>query len=120
MKHIGNWDWKNRALMVFFSLGYAWSPFRNFQRYLRNVVGLNEDDIQLMSKQHSSSFVTYEFLPDIYTIKDIAEAVSTIGDHERTPKIEYDYISIKTKRTLIHFGAILGTLRFDEKSFLKT
>ena len=72
-----------------------------------------------MSKQYSSIFVTYEFLPDIYTTKDIAEAVSTMGDHERTPKIEYDDISIKTKRTLIQFGAILGTLCFGEKSFLK-
>ena len=32
-------------------MGYARSPFREFEGYLRNVVGLDEDDIQLILKQ---------------------------------------------------------------------
>ena len=34
-----------------FKNDYAPSPFRDFERYLRIVVGLNEDVNQLISKQ---------------------------------------------------------------------
>ena len=39
---------------VYFILlkGYARSPVRDFESYLRIIVGLDEDDIQLILKQH--------------------------------------------------------------------
>ena len=37
-------------------LGYVRSPFRDFESYLRIVVGVHEEDIQLISKQYSSYF----------------------------------------------------------------
>ena len=49
-------------------MGYARSSFRDFESYLRIVVGFDEDDIQLILKQYNSKFVTYELLPGIYTI----------------------------------------------------
>ena len=39
-------------------MGYAISPFRDFESYLRIVVHLDEDDIQLISKQYNANFVT--------------------------------------------------------------
>ena len=51
-------------------LGYARSPFRDFESYLRIVVDLDEDDVQLILKQYNSNFVTYEPSPRIYSIKD--------------------------------------------------
>ena len=60
---------------------YARSPFRDFESFLRIVVGLNEDDIQMIFKQYKSYFVTYELYPGVYTIKDVSEAVHTKGDH---------------------------------------
>ena len=71
-------------------MGYARSPFRDFESYLRIVVGLDEDDIQLLLKQYNSNFVTYELSPGIYTYEDISEAVYTTGDHEKTSQVEYD------------------------------
>ena len=32
-------------------MGFARSPFGDFENYLGSVVGLDEDDIQLVSKQ---------------------------------------------------------------------
>ena len=98
-------------------MGYARSPFRDFESYLRIVVGLDEEDIQLILKQYNSNFVTYELSAGNYTIKDISEVVYTMGDHEGTLKIEYDDISMKTKLILTRFGGTFGTLRFDQKSF---
>ena len=43
-----------------------------------------------------------------------------MGDHDGTPQIEYDDISMKTQLILIRFGGTFGTLRFDEKSVFKT
>ena len=37
-------------------MGYARSPFRDFEGFLRNVVGSDEDDIQLISKQNNANF----------------------------------------------------------------
>ena len=34
-------------------MGYARSPFRDFESYLAIVIGLDEDDIQLILKQYS-------------------------------------------------------------------
>ena len=63
-------------------MGYAGSPFRDFESYPRIVVDLDEDDFQLILKRNNSNFITYELFPGIYPIKDVAEAVYTMGDHE--------------------------------------
>ena len=41
-------------------MGYARSPFRGFESCLRIVVGLDEDDIQLLLKQENSYSITCE------------------------------------------------------------
>ena len=92
--------------------------FRDFESYLRIVVGLDEDDIQLILKQYVSIFVTYELSPGINWNKDISEAVYTRSDHNRTLQNEYDGVSMKTKPILTQFGSTFGTFRLDEKSFL--
>ena len=46
-------------------MGYATSPFRDFESYLRIMVGLGEDDILLILKQYNANFVTYELDPGI-------------------------------------------------------
>ena len=56
-------------------MGYARSPFRDFESYFRNVVGLDEDDFQLILKQNNSNFVSYKLEPGIYSINDFSEAV---------------------------------------------
>ena len=48
----------NTGAYIISILGYAWSPFRDFEMYLRIVVGLDEDDNQLILKQYTSNFVT--------------------------------------------------------------
>ena len=68
--------------------GYARSPFRDFESYLRIVVGLNEDDIRLILKQCNANFVTYELEPANYTIEDIQTAVYPPGDHEGSLQFE--------------------------------
>ena len=51
---------------------YARSPFRDFEIYLRIVVGLDEEYIQFLLEQYNSNFVTYELDPGIYSMKDIS------------------------------------------------
>ena len=107
-------------------LGYSRSLFRDFESYLRIVVGLEEEKIQLILKQYNSHFITYELTPGIYTIQDISDAIHTFSGHSEIIQIEYDDISMKTKIILkfkndngkAKFG--LGTLRFDERSFFHT
>ena len=98
-------------------MGYARSLFRDFESYRRFVVGLDENEIQLILKQFDSFFIKYEVSPGIYTFKDTSEAVYTIGDHEGTLQINYDDITMKTKLFVTRFGSTFGTLRFDKKSF---
>ena len=97
-------------------MSYARSPFIDFESYLRIVVGLDEDDIQLILKQYNSNFVTYQLSQGIYTIEDISKAVSTKGDHEGTLKIENDDITMETKIILTRFGSTFGALRYDKRS----
>ena len=47
-------------------MGYARSLFRDFESYLRIIVGLDEQDIQLTLKEIFSKFVTCEKTPEIY------------------------------------------------------
>ena len=92
---------------------YLGSPFRDFDSYLRSVVGLEEDDVQLTLKQYKSNFVTQGLTPGIYTIKDNSEAVYAMGDHEGFIQCEYDDVSMKRQLTFYH----IGTLRFYKNSF---
>ena len=88
---------------------YARSPFRDFESYLRIVVGLDEDDIQLISKHDNAKFVTYELGPRVYTIEDLQKAVYPLGDHEGTIEIEYDDNTMKTNFILKRTGSTFGT-----------
>ena len=98
-------------------MGYARSPFRDFGSYLTIVIGLDEDDIQLISKQYNEKVVTYEFDPGKYNIEDLQKAVHPLGDHEGTSQIEYDDLNKKVKLVLKRFGSTFDTLRFYKKSF---
>ena len=101
-------------------MGYARSLFRDFESYLRIVVGLERDNIRLISKQYNEKLVTYELDPGNYTIEDLKKAVYPLGDHEGTLQIEYDNLNKKVKLILTRFGGTFGTLRFGEKSFFHT
>ena len=101
-------------------LGYARSPFRDFESYLRIVIGLDEDDIQLILKQYNEKFITFELDPGNYTIEDLQKAVYPFGDHEGTLQIKYDDLNKKVKLILTRFDSTFGTLRFDKKSFFHT
>ena len=88
-------------------MGYGRSPFRVCESYLGIVVGLDEEDIQLLKKQYISNFVFHEFTPGIYSNKNISEADYTMSDHEGTLNPKYDDISMKTKLILTRFVEIL-------------
>ena len=47
-------------------MGYARSPFRDFESYLRIIVDLDEIKFELILKQIISYFITYEVPPGIY------------------------------------------------------
>ena len=68
-------------------LDYGRSLFRNFESCLRIVVGLDEEDIQLILKEYNSHFITYELTPGIYTIQDISDAIQTFSGHKETIQI---------------------------------
>ena len=101
-------------------MGYAKSPFRDFESYLRIFVGLEDDNIRLILKQYNEKFITYELDPGNYTVEDLQKAVYPLGDHENTLQIEYDDLNKRVKLILTRFGDTFGTLRFDEKSFFHT
>ena len=101
-------------------MGYARSLFRDFESYLRIVVGLEEDNIRLILKQYNEKFITYELDPGNYTIDDLTKAVYPLGDHKGTLQIEYDDLNKKVKLILTRFGETFGTLKFDKNSFFHT
>ena len=47
---------KNSDGYMILLLGYSASPFRDFESYLRLIVGLDEEDIQLILKEYNSHF----------------------------------------------------------------
>ena len=115
---------KNTDGYMILLLGYARSLFRDFESFLRIVVDLPEEDIQLILKEYNSHFVIYELTPGIYTIQDISDTIHTFSGHSEIIEIEYDDITMKTKIILKYKEGrkrfILGTLRFDEGSFFHT
>ena len=84
-------------------MGYARSLFRDFEMYLRIVVGLDEDDISLILKQYNANFVTFDLDPANYTFEDFHEAVCLLGDHKGTLQVEYDGLDKKTKHIFNSF-----------------
>ena len=92
-------------------IGYARSPFQDFESYLKIFNGLVGGIIQMCLKQYNSYFITYEIPSVIYAIKDFSEAVYTKGDNEGTLQTEYDDITMNTKRS---FGLTLATLTFKK------
>ena len=115
---------KNSGGYMILLLGYSASSFRDFERYLRLVIGLDEEDIQLILKEYKSHFVTYELTPGIYSIQDISDAIQTFSGHEETIQLEYNDISMRTTIVLKFKNEkkkfALGTLRFDKQSFFHT
>ena len=115
---------KNTDGYMMLLLAYARSPFRDFEIYLRIVVRLDEEDLQLILKEYNSHFITYELPPGIYSYQDILDTIHTFGSHMETIQVEYDDISMKTKFILKYIGGqkmlVLGTLIFNEKSFFHT
>ena len=65
-------------------LGYARSPFLDFESTHRSVVDLDADEIQLMLKLYNSIFITFGLFPRLHIVTDISEVVYTMGDHEGT------------------------------------
>ena len=88
---------KNSDGYMILLLGYNGSLFRDFESFLRIVVGLDEVDIQLILKRYNSHFITYEITPGTYTIKDISDTIDTFSGHSEIIQIEYDDIIMKTK-----------------------
>ena len=88
---------KNSYGYMILLLGYSRSLFREFESYLRIVVGLDEEDIQLILKQYHSHFITYELTPGIYAIRDISDTIHTFGGHSEIIEIVYDDIRMKSK-----------------------
>ena len=101
-------------------MGYARSPFRDFESYLRIANGLEEDNIRLILKQYNEKFIIHILDPGNYTNEDLQKAVYPLGDHEGTLQIEYDDLNKKVKLILTRFGSTFGTLRFAEHSFFHT
>ena len=105
--------------------GYCASSFRDFESYLRLVIGLGEEDIQLILKEYTSHFIFYQLTPGIiYTMQDFSDAIKTFSGHEVTIELVYDDITkrativLKFKDEKEKFA--LGTLRFDKQSFFHT
>ena len=113
---------------------YVHSPFRDFESYLRIVVALDEDDIQLTLKQYDSKFTTYKIPPGEYTYKDLSEVLSRgflkkkfgnigrVQPNRKTYKtdsiiIDSDNVSLITR---LRLGPWFKLLRYDKKSFFNT
>ena len=101
---------------------YTNSVFQDFESFLRTRSDLIESDIKLVLDEYSSSFVTYEIDPGIYTYKEISEALFYILQSEYPQSgseilIRLDDITRKTN-LVVNRGII--AIRFDEKSFFST
>ena len=54
-------------------MGYGRYSLRGFESYLRIVVHLSKDDIQLIFKEYFSKFFNYEISPGYYSIKHVSD-----------------------------------------------
>ena len=101
---------------------YTSSVFQDFESFLRTQIDLIEDDVKLVLDEYNSSFITYELEPDIYSYKEISEALFCILQSEYPQSfseilIRLDDITRKTK-LVVNSGII--AIRFDEKLFFST
>ena len=78
-------------------LGFARLSIRDFESYLKKVIGLDEDDIQIFSEQYNFSLIVYGIPPGNYSNKDNLEVIHHMGDHGGTLQFENDAISMKEK-----------------------
>ena len=60
---------KNTDGYMILLLGYARSPFRDFETYLGIVVRLDEEDIQLILKEYNSHFILMNYLLEYIQFK---------------------------------------------------
>ena len=91
------------------SAGYISSVFQDFESYLRTEIDLVEDDTELVLGEYNSSFITYEIISGIYTLKDVSETIFNILQSEypgpsNVIAIEYDDITMKTKLVKKNLG----------------
>ena len=57
---------------------YIDSVFQHLESFLTTQIDLVEDDINLVLDEYSSSFITYELEPGIYTFKHLSDALFNI------------------------------------------
>ena len=81
---------------------YVSSIFQDFESFLRTEIDLVEDDIRMVLYEYISKFVNYKLQPDIYTFKDLSEALFKIfqPEHElfnNSIDTELDDITKNTK-----------------------
>ena len=112
---------------------YSRSPFRDFEKYLRNLTGLNEDDIQVIIKQNNSKFIRYKHSLGVYTFQDLSEVLSSGFNTEferrgqMRPNHKYDRsasiiigsdnVNLVTK---LNVNPRIHALTFDKKSLFNT
>ena len=101
---------------------YTSSVFQDFESFLKTQIDLIEHDIKLVLDEYSSSFITYDLEPGIYSHREISEALFYILQSEYPQSdseilIRLDDITKKTK-LVVNSGII--AIRFDEKSVFST
>ena len=97
-------------------MGSFKSSLRDFESFLRIVVGLDEDDVQILFKTYNLYFVIKETTPGINPKRKTSEVIYHMGDLKGTLQIECDNIRMKTKK-IDPFWWNYGVPKFDEKPF---
>ena len=101
---------------------YTGSVFQDLESSLRTQIDLIEDDVKLVLDEYSSSFITYELEPGIYSYREISEALFNNLQLENPSSdskilIRLDDITRKTKLVV---GSGIIAIRFDEKFLFST
>ena len=91
--------------------------FSKFWKLSKNCSCLDEEDIQLLSKQFTSLFKFSEKPQINYSSKDFSDVFYTKGDQEGPLQVEYDANSKKTKIISTCFAVNFCVLRFGENPF---
>ena len=98
-----------------FIRGYIQSIFKDFESYLGTKVGLVDGEVELISKQYKSNFITYELSQRIYLNRDNNDYFDEIliGSIQ----VEYDDFSMENK---LLEKSIATIIMFDDRSFFGT
>ena len=101
---------------------YFSSVFQDFESFLRTQIDLIEDDVKLVLDEYNSSFITYELEPDIYSYREISEALFNIVQNEYPSSDSKILIRLddSTRKTKLIVSSGIIAIRFDEKSFFST